>query len=391
MSPPSAHLVERAAERLRGASGLLDKSPAGTDSDVNPDAPVIVPPTNGHDVLIAREVAHSATDAAPPAVARVADRGTATAHGPEAPLTGRATPDQSLARNGTSQAAGQLSVDRPAPQRLPAGIVPPGIRPIPGIGGKQADDEVLARATPRDQAVDASALERAGLMMMSKMRNRISEELRVAVNQVLRTVQKTFAAGHPAANIVMVTSSRPGEGKSFMSLNLAGCIAMQNQREVLLVDTDAKMRPLTHELGLADVPGLLDLARDPTMRIEDAIASTALSGLSVLPIGSRQPEADETAAGRPISAIVERIGRRFTNRIIVLDTPPCLSTSDPSELAPVVGQIVMVVEAERTQRQELEAALDLIATCPTVTLMLNKVQRSTSYTFGAYHYLGTYS
>ncbi|MBV9537656.1 MAG: hypothetical protein JOY70_01845 [Acidisphaera sp.] len=267
--------------------------------------------------------------------------------------------------------------------------VPGAIRALPPLPGEA--EPAVARAARKERGVDASALERAGLLVMSKMRSRISEELRMAVNQVLRTVQKTFNAGHPAANLVMVTSARPGEGKSFMSLNLAGCIALQNQREVLLVDTDAKARPLTQELGLEDAPGLLDLARDPTMRIEDVIAPTALATLSVLPIGRRQAEVDDDSHARPISAIVERIGRRFGNRIIVVDTPPCLATSDPSEIAPIVGQVVMVVEAERTQRHELEAALDLVATCPTVALMLNKVQRSTSHTFGAYHYLGTYS
>jgi receptor protein-tyrosine kinase len=50
----------------------------------------------------------------------------------------------------------------------------------------------------------------------------------------------------------------------------------------------------------------------------------------------------------------------------------------------VVGQILFVVEAERTQRDEVEASLDLIQACPLIMLLLNKVQVSTRYTFGAY-------
>ena len=69
---------------------------------------------------------------------------------------------------------------------------------------------------------------------------------------------------------------------------------------------------------------------------------------------------------------------------MILDAAPCLSTSDPAALAPVVGQILFVVEAERTQRDEVEAALDLIQACPLIMLLLNKVQMSTRYTFGAY-------
>ena len=62
----------------------------------------------------------------------------------------------------------------------------------------------------------------------------------------------------------------------------------------------------------------------------------------------------------------------------------CLSTSDPAVLAPVVGQIVFVVEADRTQRDEVEASLDLIQACQTITQVLYKQQISSRYTFGAY-------
>ena len=120
------------------------------------------------------------------------------------------------------------------------------------------------------------------------------------------------------------------------------------------------------------------------------VVQTAIPTLSIVPIGAARAVDQDTQA-RPVSAIVERIGRRFANRVIVVDTPPCLATSDPSEFAAIVGQIVMVVEAERTQRHEVEASLDLVAACPNVTLVLNKIQGATSYTFGAYHYFGTYS
>jgi receptor protein-tyrosine kinase len=189
----------------------------------------------------------------------------------------------------------------------------------------------------------------------------------------------------------MITSARPGEGKSFTALNIAGSIAQHGQREVLLVDVDAKQRPITHQLGLTEARGLLDLAANPGLRVEDVLVRTAISNLSFLPIGNRSPEAVAGTAARPISAVVERLGRRFANRVVILDAPPCLSTSDPSALAPLVGQIIMVVEAERTQRNEVEAAFDLVKSCPTVTLLLNKIQLTTSYTFGAYHYFGSYS
>ncbi len=92
----------------------------------------------------------------------------------------------------------------------------------------------------------------------------------------------------------------------------------------------------------------------------------------------------ELFATRQMSRLIRDLGRRYADRIVILDAAPCLSSSDPSTLAPIVGQILIVVEAERTQRAELEAALDLIQACPAISLLLNKVQVTTSHTFGAY-------
>lgn len=118
---------------------------------------------------------------------------------------------------------------------------------------------------------------------------------------------------------------------------------------------------------------------------------TAIPRLSILPIGSRQAHTPDLAAASPVTALVERLARRFPNHLLILDAPPCLSTSDPSTFAPIVGLIVMIVEAEKTQRTEVMAALDLVRACENVMLMLNKIKLTTSYTFGAYHYFGTYT
>ena len=228
-----------------------------------------------------------------------------------------------------------------------------------------------------------------------KARTRISEEFRVSVGQILRSVRGSYTPGRGAGNLIMITSARPGEGKSFTALNLAGSIAQHTQREVLLVDVDAKQNALSDQLGIGDRPGLIDLALTPSLRVEDTIVRTVIPNLSFLPVGVRRVDSLEGGAegtvARPITALIERLGRRYANHIVILDAPPCLSTSDPSTIAPLVGQVVMVVEAERTQRAEVLAALDLIKACPTITLMLNKIRVTTSYTFGAYHYFGSYS
>ena len=192
-------------------------------------------------------------------------------------------------------------------------------------------------------------------------------------------------------NLIMVTSSRPNEGKTFTAVNLAFSIARRGDHEIILADADAKHGSLSDLLGIGDQPGLLDLAGDPTLDVGACLIASPIEGLSILPIGQERSRRGDVFASNNMMRVIQDLGRRFANRLVVLDVAPCLSTSDPAMLAGVVGQVLFVVEAECTQRDEVEAALDLIQTCPTITLLLNKVQISTSHSFGSYSYSYSYS
>jgi receptor protein-tyrosine kinase len=218
----------------------------------------------------------------------------------------------------------------------------------------------------------------------SRTRSRVSEEFRLVQRQLLRNAFAPPGAEPGFTNLLMVTSARPGEGKSFTAVNLAGSIARQGNNHVLLVDADSKRDSICYPMGLADAPGLLDLAANPKLDPGPMIVKTPIEQLSVLPIGRERERSPVLFSSSEMVRLIQSLGRRYADRLILLDAPPCLSTSDPAVLAPVVGQILFVVEAERTQRDEIEASLDLIQACPTIALVLNKQQISSRYTFGAY-------
>jgi len=254
--------------------------------------------------------------------------------------------------------------------------------------GNDSHQPVLVPAPERPQrakpTIDRAVLERAGMIEWSKGRSRASEEFRIIQAQVMRAAFAAEPGGAGRGNLVMVTSARPGEGKSFAALNLAMSIARQRDHAVLLVDTDSKEQSVGRCLGLVDAPGLLDLATNPELSIDELIVPTAFEKLAILPLGSQPERSDELFATRQMARVIRDLGRRYADRVVILDAAPCLSSSDPSTLAPIVGQVVLVVEAGRTQRPEVEAALDLIQSCPAISLLLNKVQISSRHTFGAY-------
>lgn len=307
-------------------------------------------------------------------------------------------------------------IERAAARLAEAGAVPGQLSPIPPLpGGPQggagatipavgpgvngtlngALGTPAGIAVPRDPArplITLDRLERAGLLTDQAGRSRVAEELWLVQRQILRTAF-TAAGTVPASaelsgaypNLLMVTSARPGEGKSFTALNLAASIARQGDHPVLLIDTDVKDHSLTRLLGLVDAPGLLDCVADSSLDPARFDYATSIDQLAILPIGHGQhTRGTDQLASRHVGRLLNGLARRQSDRLVILDGAPCLATSDPAALAPIMGQILFVVEAERTQRSDVEAALDLIGECPAITLVLNKMQQAAGNAFGAY-------
>jgi receptor protein-tyrosine kinase len=241
--------------------------------------------------------------------------------------------------------------------------------------------------------ITIETLGKAGLVVapLGTARSRLSEEIAVVQHSVLRTVKATRAADGRSPRIIMVTSARPGEGKTFMSLNLAASLANSGTRPVVLVDVDGKHMSISHLLGHADTPGVRVLAADPTRLPTQLLVPTEIKRLSLLSFGPVPGHVPAIPPGQLVGSALQRLAAALPEHLIVLDTPPCLSTSDPGALAPIAGQVLMVVEAERTQRSEVEAALDMVDSCPTLQLVLNRAVLTANDTFGAYGGYSAYS
>ena len=97
---------------------------------------------------------------------------------------------------------------------------------------------------------------------------------------------------------------------------------------------------------------------------------TEIPGLFVLPYGMAEPSGLQ---GSAMAAALLHLAGRLSDHIVLLDTPACLESSVAGLLASAAGQIALVVEAERTKRAEMEAALDILDACPTLQLLLNRL------------------
>ncbi|WP_157098931.1 tyrosine-protein kinase family protein [Novosphingobium rosa] len=241
-------------------------------------------------------------------------------------------------------------------------------------------------ARPR-HAVNRAALAEAGLIVPESGATAQLEEFRIVKRQLLAQAEelRRMRSG-PASQRIMITSPHPGEGKTFCALNFAMSIAAEKEAEVVLIDLDLARSSALGLLGIPAGPGLMDALVDPRVDVRSLVIPTDVAGLSVLP-GGRPTNSDaEYLASSRAPRVLDLLTEGYPRRIVVIDTPPTLATMYPAEVAKLVGQVVMVVRADKTSTNAVQDAASLLAGCPNVQLLLNAVQFSPSgRRFGSYH------
>jgi receptor protein-tyrosine kinase len=222
-------------------------------------------------------------------------------------------------------------------------------------------------------SVNLARLKQMGALTPEGGRSKIAEEYRLIKRPLLINA---FGQGDrpplPNGNMIMVTSSLPGEGKSFTAINLAISMATEMENTVLLVDADVTKTAILKYLGLQGDRGLIDVLLDPSIPLSDVLIKTDIAKLTVLPAGRAIAHSTELLASSAMRSFVHDISTRYPDRIVIFDTPPLLSTSEASVLASYMGQVVFVVEAERTPQEAIREALSHIAGHASVGLVLNK-------------------
>ena len=243
-----------------------------------------------------------------------------------------------------------------------------------------------AQQASRQIVINFDKLRARGLLTSEDERSQMAEEYRMIKRPILANA---FGANPVKnGNMVMVTSALPGEGKSFSTINLAISIAMELDRTVLLVDADVAKPRIPEYLGFHADHGLLDVLRNGTQDLSNSILRTNIDKLSILPAGRTYTRATELLASEAMDRLIRDLATRYPDRLVLFDSPPLLSTSESGVLASHMGQIVMVVEADKTRKPALREALSrLEGKCDVVGLILNKgVPHSAGGYYGYYGY-----
>jgi receptor protein-tyrosine kinase len=241
--------------------------------------------------------------------------------------------------------------------------------PAPSLGGS-------SKKQSRSVTVDLERLQAANMVTPASSNSKIAGEFRVIKRPLLANAQGKGVTPVERGNLIMVTSSLAGEGKSFVAVNLAMSIAMEVDATVLLVDGDVIAPGVMRTLGLRESKGLIDLLTTPSLDVGDVMLKTNVDRLSVLPAGTSHDRASELLASDAMARLLQDLASRYPDRIILFDSPPLLATTESRSLAAHMGQIVVVVEADRTPKGTVEDALSKVEACPVVMTVLNKAVES---------------
>lgn len=217
-----------------------------------------------------------------------------------------------------------------------------------------------AKRTQRSATLDFEQIRAAGFLAPDTQRSRIKEEYRHIKRPLLLNADGRGAMTVEHPNLIMVTSARPGEGKTFTACNLALSIASERNRTVLLVDADVLKPAMDRTLGFEAELGLVDYLIDDQLDLADVLVDTNVPSLTLLPAGSPYHLSAELLAGERMRKLAAELSSRYADRIVIFDSPPLLITTEASILASLMGQVLVVVEAERTPQSQVKAALDLL-------------------------------
>ncbi|MEZ6131795.1 MAG: polysaccharide biosynthesis tyrosine autokinase [Planctomycetaceae bacterium] len=205
-------------------------------------------------------------------------------------------------------------------------------------------------------------------------------------SEAYRTVRTAvcFSALGNKHRVIQVTSPAAGDGKSTLALNFAVSLAQSGKRTVIL-ESDFR-RPRVHKMtGVDNSIGVVDVLRGAA-EITDAIHSTELEGLFVMPCGSRPRNPSELITRPEYEQLLETLREKF--EYVIIDTPPVLVVTDPCSVAPRTDGVLLCVRLSRQTRdfgrRALEQLRDVGANM--TGIVINGVEESDAYGYGNYSY-----
>lgn len=236
--------------------------------------------------------------------------------------------------------------------------------------------------------IDLQSLSDRNFVSVATERRLIYEEYRVIKRKLINNAFGSLSSTLRNPNLIMVSSSRPAEGKTFTAVNLALSIALEQDKTVLLIDSDVLRPNVSRTLQISAPVGLTDYLSKDDVQVGDIMFSTNIDRLKIITAGKPHHLSTELLASDKMKELVEEFASRYPDRIVIFDAPPLLGVNETAVLAAMCGQAVVVLEENKTKLAELEKALSLLPAELAVGFVINKAyySRDKGYGYGYGYY-----
>ena len=232
----------------------------------------------------------------------------------------------------------------------------------------------------------------SGFIDNNNAKSQLAEEFRVIKRPLVNNIQGAESNGINRSNLILICSSLPGEGKTFVSINLALSIANERDKKVLLIDADVEKPSISKQLGIRSSRGLIEYLEDDSVAFSEILLKTDLPSLNVITAGKRHKYSTELLSSQRMYLFAEEVSRRYKDRIVIFDSPPLLVATQAQILAELVGQVVLVIAAEVTPQSVVNESVSKLSNCDVVMTLLNKTRKEIdiyghNYSYGKYGHL----
>jgi capsular exopolysaccharide synthesis family protein len=203
--------------------------------------------------------------------------------------------------------------------------------------------------------------------------------------KILRTNILFPKTGEPPRSI-MVTSAIPGDGKSFVAANLAISIAQGIEEHVLLMDCDMRRSSIHTRFGFNDgVAGLSDYLASKKP-LESLLKKTVVDKLTILPGGAMPQNPSELLSSQAMKELLKETKSRYSDRYIIVDSPPPQLTAETTALANYIDGIILVVKYGSTPKDLIKDLLEKLGREKVLGVVMNgyRVPTTERYGYGKY-------
>ena len=235
-------------------------------------------------------------------------------------------------------------------------------------------------------ALDKIGLAQRGYLIDNGTRESIKNEFRQIKRKLLNNAFGNAAKTLHHSNLIMVSSAKPNEGKTFVAINLALSIALEQDKAVLLIDADVLRPSVVRELGVKENPGIIDYLLGDSERVSDIIYDTDIDKLKLIPAGKPHHLSNELLASEKMANFASELANRYPDRIVIFDCPPLIGTTETLVLASLMGQALIVVEESKTSIADIKAATEHLNEDLALGIVLNKAIKSHKDLYGYYGY-----